>query len=277
MKTQIPNPKNQVPNPKQKSIIEILMTQINQEFISLYVLCVLPFALCSSLFAQSGLEIIKKVDANTVVGSISYKAKMVISFGGKIREKEFKGFVQGEERAYMEFTAPARDKGTRFLMIEDEMWIYIPSVEKATKIAGHMLRQGMMGSDFSYDDVAENEKLLALYEVELIGSDTVEDRETYKLQLTAKVDEVNYFYRTVWVDKETYIPLKTELYAKSGKLMKEVMVVEFQKIDGYNYPTRIIMVNKLRKDTYTELFLEKIHLNAIVPKKVFTKAYLERK
>ncbi len=238
---------------------------------------ILAFLMSSSVFAQTGEEIIKKVDANTVVGSISYSAKMVISFGGKIREKEFKGFVQGKEYAYMEFTAPARDKGTRFLMIEDEMWIYIPAVEKATKIAGHMLRQSMMGSDFSYDDVAENEKLLDLYEVELISSDTVDDRETYKLQLTAKVDEVNYFYETLWVDKETYIPVKTELYAKSGKLMKEVMVVDFQKIDGHNYPTRIIMVNKLRKDTYTELFLEEIQLDAIVPKKIFTKAYLERK
>ena len=246
-------------------------------FMQITKLILLPFALCSLLFAQSGEEIIKKVDENTVVGSISYSAKMVISFGGKIREKEFKGFVQGKERAYMEFTAPARDKGTRFLKINDEMWIYIPAVEKATKIAGHMLRQSMMGSDFSYDDVAENEKLLDLYEVELISSDTVDDRETYKLQLTAKVDEVNYFHRTVWVDKETYIAVKTELYAKSGKLMKEVVVVDFQKIDGYNYPTRIVMVNKLRKDTYTELSLEKIRLDAIVPKKVFTKAYLERK
>jgi outer membrane lipoprotein-sorting protein len=229
------------------------------------------------LFALSGEDVIRKVDANTVVGSISYSAKMLISFGGKIREKEFAGFVQGEERAYMEFTAPARDKDTRFLKIDDEMWLYIPSVEKATKIAGHMLRQSLMGSDFSYDDVVENERLLDMYEIELVGSDSVNDRETFKLQLTAKIDEVNYFYRTVWVDKETYIPVKTELYAKSGKLMKEVMVVDFKKIDGYNYPTRIIMTNKLRKDTYTELSLDKIQLDAIVPGKVFTKAYLERK
>lgn len=240
-------------------------------------LSIVTYTLCSMLFALSGEEIIEKVDENTVVGSISYSAKMVISYGGKIREKAFKGYVQGEERAYMEFTSPARDKNTRFLKIDDEMWLYIPSVEKATKIAGHMLRQSLMGSDFSYDDLVENEELLEKYEVELIGSDSVNNRETYKLELTAKIDEVNYFYRTVWVDKETYIPVKTELYAKSGKLMKEVMVIDFKKIDGYNYPTRIIMVNKLRKDTYTELSLEKIQLDAAVSKNVFTKAYLERK
>lgn len=235
------------------------------------------YTFCLTLFAQTGEEIIRKVDDNTVVGSISYTAKMVVSYGGKIREKEFKGYVQGKERAYMEFTAPARDRNTRFLKLKDEMWIYLPSVEKATKIAGHMLRQSLMGSDFSYDDVVENKELLDSYDVELIGTDSLDERATFKLQLTAKIDEVNYFTRTIWVDKETYIPLKTELYAKSGKLMKEVMVADFQRINGNNYPTRIIMVNKLRKDTYTELSLAEIQLNAQVPENVFTKAYLERK
>ena len=67
------------------------------------------------------------------------------------------------------------------------MWIYFPSVEKATKIAGHMLRQSMMGSDFSYDDVAENERLQDLYEVGLVGTDTVDGKECYTLELTAKL------------------------------------------------------------------------------------------
>lgn len=246
-------------------------------FIQISKLILLPFVLCSLLFAQTGEEIIKKVDENTVVGSISYRAKMVISFGGKVREKEFKGFVQGEERAYMEFTAPARDKGTRFLMIEDEMWIYIPAVERATKIAGHMLRQSMMGSDFSYDDIAENEKIRDLYEIEFIGIDTIDDKECYKLELTAKVPEVNYFFKKMWVDKKTYIPVRAELYAKSGKLMKEINITDFQKIGKRNYPTKIIMINKLRKDTYTELILEDIELDSKIPAKIFTKAYLERK
>jgi outer membrane lipoprotein-sorting protein len=232
---------------------------------------------CSMLFGLSGEEIIRKVDENTVVGTISYRAKMVISYGGKVREKEFEGYADGEERAYMEFTAPARDKNTRFLKINDEMWIYIPAVEKATKIAGHMLRQSLMGSDFSYDDMIENKGLLDLYDVELVGADSVNDRATFKLKLIARVDEVNYFYRTVWVDQETFIPVKTELYAKSGKLMKEVMITDFQKIKGYNYPTRVIMVNKLRQNTYTELILEQVQLDAVVPDRIFTKAYLERK
>lgn len=229
------------------------------------------------LAAQSGQEILERVDDNTVVTTSKYDAKMIISLGGTIREKRFTGYAESQERAYMEFTYPARDKGTRFLMIEDEMWMYLPAVEKATKIAGHMLRQSMMGSDFSYDDIVENEKLIELYEVELAGTDTIDGNPCHILELTAKVPEITYYSRKIWVDKNRYVTLKAELYAKSGKLMKEIMVSEFESIGQYRFPTSIKMVNKLRQDTYTELILENVKLDIDIPARIFSRAYLERK
>jgi outer membrane lipoprotein-sorting protein len=233
--------------------------------------------LSSMLVAESVEEILRRVDNNTVVTTAHYTATMVISLAGKVREKTFFGYTEGKDRAYMEFTAPARDYGTRILKLDDEMWLYIPAVEKATKIAGHMLRQSMMGSDFSYEDVAENRRLEELYDAEILGTDTVNGHPCYKLRLTAKVDEVTYALRVVWIDTDEYIALKTELYAKSGKLMKEITVNEFRMISGRNYPTRVRMVNKLRKDTYTELILEDIQLDAALPDRIFSKAHLERK
>ncbi len=157
------------------------------------------------------------------------------------------------------------------------MWIYLPQVEKATKIAGHMLRQSLMGSDFSYDDMTSNEKLKELYEIKLIGTDTVMDKPCYLLELTAKAEEVSYYRRKVWIDKEYKFPVKEELYAKSGKLMKETTITDFKKIGERNYPTKIKMVNKLRQNTYSELVLEEVKLDIKIPDRIFTKSYLERK
>ena len=38
-----------------------------------------------------------------------------------MRTKEFEGYSKGEDAAYMEFTSPARDKGTRFLKLGEEL------------------------------------------------------------------------------------------------------------------------------------------------------------
>ncbi len=222
-------------------------------------------------------EIIDRIDNNSVFNTIEYAATMNISIGGQVREKSFRGYARSEDKAYMEFTAPERDKNTRFLKLNDEMYIYIPDVGKPTRIAGHMLRQSMMGSDFSYDDFTENERLLDLYDIELIESDTFNEQECHVLELTAKVEEINYFQRRVWVTKDNYIPVKTELYAKSGKLMKELNVLETREIASRDFPVRIRMINKLRKDTYTELSFDNIKLDISIPDKYFSIGYLERK
>jgi len=229
------------------------------------------------LFAITGEEIIERVDDDRTFNSMEYEATMTIALGSQVREKSFRGYAEGEGKAYMEFTAPARDRGTRFLKLEDEMWMYIPAVEKPTKIAGHMLRQSYMGSDFSYDDFTENERLKDLYAIELIGTDTIEDKECYVLELVAKVEEVTYYKRKLWITVNDYIPVKSELYAKSGKLLKEFMVLRTEQVGSYNFSVHIKMVNKLRKDTYTEMEFHTIKLDVKIPAGVFSKAYLERK
>jgi outer membrane lipoprotein-sorting protein len=95
--------------------------------------------------------------------------------------------------------------------------------------------------------------------------------------LISKVEEVAYQHRVLWVDKESFVPVKIELYAKSGKLMKEINIIGFQRIGDRNYPARIKMINKLRQNTYSEMVLEDIRLDVEIPPKIFTKAYLERK
>ncbi len=244
---------------------------------SLFAVSFLSAQAVNFLSVQTALEIIDRVDNNLVANTISYTAKMKLSIMGQMREKEMIGYVQGRDNAYIEFTAPARDKDTRFLKLGDEMWIYVKDVEKATKITGHMLRQSFAGSDFSYDDVTSNQKRKGQYHIELDGSGTIMSRACFKLILTAKVEDVSYYKRILWIDKEYYYPVKEELYAKSGKLMKEILVSGFTKVGTKNYPTRIRMENKLRQNTYTEMVLENVKLDFELPARVFTKAYLERK
>lgn len=108
-------------------------------------------------------EIIRRADNNLVPESSKSQTTMIIHERGRKYEKQMTSYGEGEKRSFAEFSSPPRDKGTKFLKIGDNMWMYMPSVEKVIKIAGHMLRQSMMGSDFSYEDILEARKLLEKY------------------------------------------------------------------------------------------------------------------
>lgn len=234
----------------------------------------------AALFAQSKPstdDILKAIDNNLVAVSISYDAKMIIHRKKRTDVKEMRSWGEGREKAYTVFTAPARDKGTKYLKLGDDLWMYIPSIESVKKISGHLLRRSMMGSDFSYEDSLERGKLREDYDAEMLADEQVDGNICYVLELTAKRKDVTYYRRKIWVDKEKFIPVKSERYAKSGKLLKVMFVHKTEFIANKYYPVHISLEDKLRKDSKTEMILENIKLNIKIDPSIFTRRNLEKK
>jgi len=225
-----------------------------------------------SASAITGNEIINKVDSNMTFDSARMESKMVIHVGKQVRTKKMISWAKGRDKSFAEFTYPARDKGVKYLKIGDNMWMYLPSVDKIIKIAGHMLRQSMMGSDFSYEDALESNKLLEKYKVKLAG----ENKTSYILELVAKVKKVTYYKRKIWVNKKTFIPTKEELFAKSGKKLKIMTMSKIKKFGRRNYPTYITIKNLLRRNSKTELFTTKAQFNIDIPAGTFTQRNLKK-
>lgn len=222
-------------------------------------------------FAQrlTALEIMKRRDENEYIHSAYAEATMIISKGGRRVEKTMVMFSR-EKDALVEFTNPA-DRGTKFLKREDNLWMFFPDAEEIVKISGHMLQQGLMGSDFSYQDMMESDKLTELYSFTLLEEDIFQDRPCYVLEAIAiPGQKVSYYRRVTWIDKERFVGLKEELYAESGRLLKVSEVQEIKKIEERWLPIQSIMINKLRKDTYTQFIINKLELNPELEDKIFS-------
>ncbi|MBE3113015.1 MAG: outer membrane lipoprotein-sorting protein, partial [Actinobacteria bacterium] len=178
--------------------------------------------------------------------------------------------LSDKKDSLVEFTNP-QDRGTKFLKRENDLWMFFPDAEDIVKISGHMLNQGMMGSDFSYQDIMESDKLTDLYDFKIIGEEEIDSRPCYILEGVAREGvKVSYYRRVSWVDKERFIGLQEELYAQSGKLLKETKVNEVQEIEGRWIPIDSVMENKLRKDTYTGFKIVQIDFNPEIPEGTFS-------
>lgn len=237
---------------------------------------------CLSLFVSGGQaqltprQIIERVDANMTMSTARVNAEMTITYrDGDVRSLIYDAWAQGTDRSFLEFTAPARDAGSRFLRLEDAMWIFLPRVGKSVRIQGHMLRQGLMGSDFSYGDASENPSMVEDYDAVLVGEESLDARPTYVVDLTAKRDDLAYQRRKVWVDAERWVPLKEERFARSGKLLKTALLGDVRRIGDRWYPFRIEMDDALQTDTRTVLQMLSVELDVPVPREVFSLPYLE--
>ena len=229
------------------------------------------------IFALTGEEILAKMDTHRDYKTITYTGIMSIHVKDEVRTKNLKSEALGgdETKALVEFTNP-EDEGTRFLMLAKNLWIYFPEEEDVVKISGHMLKEGMMGSDVSYEDALESDALSEKYKITLTGEEKLNNRLCFVIVLDAKVKDAPYYKRKMWVDKETFVALKEEMYAKSGKLLKVSNVLETKEIGGRNFAVKVEMVNKLRKNSKTVFEMTDVVFDKPMDENKFSMRYLRR-
>ena len=234
---------------------------------------VISFVSMSLLAQPSGMEILDKIDANMSSDTRYVKSKMVIHGPRSSRTVESESWTEGTE-SFTEYLAPAREKGTKMLKLEDKLWIFSPTTDRTIQISGHMLRQSVMGSDLSYEDMMDDRKLSDVYDAGVLGSETIGDTECWIVEMRATVEDVAYQMRKLWVDKSRYIPLKEELYAKSGKLLKKTELTNITKHGSRWYPGKITFKDMLKQGAGTEFIVVEIIFDVEIPEHVLSKASL---
>ena len=246
------------------------------KFFKIYLPIIMIILMVSSTIglAITADEIINKRDDNEYFQTARMEGEMKIVKGGRKMVKTMES-ISREGNSLVKFTNP-RDRGTKFLKRGDNLFLFFPDAEDVVKLSGHMLNQGMMGSDFSYQDMMEADKLTELYNFKLLGEEKINDRVCYKLEGIAKEGkEVSYYRRLAWIDKKRFIGLREELYAQSGRLLKVSRVEKVDQIEERYFPVKTVMENKLRKNTETIFTIKSLDFNPEIPEGTFTLGNLQ--
>ena len=201
------------------------------------ILTVFTLVLCLQTKGQDARVILDRIDKNMSSENRIVESAMIIHGKRSSRTITAKSWSVSNLKSFTEYLSPEREKGTKMLKLENQLWIYTPSTDRTIQISGHMLRQSVMGSDMSYEDMMDSRKLTDIYQARVTGKETIAGRNTVILELTAKVEDVAYYSRKLWVDEERYVPLREELFAKSGQLLKRTELSEVKQIQGRWFPT----------------------------------------
>ena len=222
-------------------------------------------------------DIIKAIDKNLNAKSRVLTSKMIVHGRRATRTIESKNWVVGTDKAFTQYLSPPREEGTKMLKLSDKLWTYSPQTDRIIQVSGHMLRQSVMGSDMSYNDIMEDRPLMELYEAKIEGSIEIDGRDHWIILLTAKVKGLSYPMRRGWIDKEYLLPTKEELYAKSGKLLKTSTMDGIKKVQNRWFPSRFVFKDELKRNSRgTEWVIDEITFDVNIPDSRFSKARLRK-
>ncbi len=206
-------------------------------------ICFFLFGMLVFSYGQTAKEIVQKMDDNAFGGRLKSNARMTIVRPEWSRTMEFKSWADGSDYSLILVTAPAREKGIAYLKREKEMWNFQPSIDRTIKMPPSMMTQSWMGSDFKNDDLVRQSSVVNDYQHKLLGKETIEGRECYKIEMIPNEDAPVVWGKViVWIDTKDHLNLKTAHYDEDEELVDTSYGQEIKEMGGRLLPTKMTLV-----------------------------------
>ena len=236
-------------------------------------------ALALALFTAAGMyasdidAILSSLESNTVYDTAYSESTMTTTGSLGTTESSFKSWNRKNGDTLIEIDK-GPDKGQKILRQGASIFLFYPDAEEVIRLQGSALRDSLMGSDFSYEDLTGEDSFSKRYTGTLEGTETVDGRPCWHVLLTAKSSRETYRRQELWIDTELNVSLKTILYSASGRALRELHAGGIRKIDGFNVATRMVMQDLLKKDSKTVLTIENVTINKPIDDKLFSRENL---
>jgi outer membrane lipoprotein-sorting protein len=234
----------------------------------LLLLCI-SFGLAWGQAEMTGEQIIRRALENEVHETSYIEGRMTIQdrFGTKV--STFNAWAEGEDNMLLEFTS-VEEEGQKILRTDGQIYLFYPDAAELIRIQGSALRDSLLGSDFSYEDMTGGKDLLDSYRIQLLGTEQISGKPAYKVEMTAKSQGVAYPKQILWIDAEEFVTMQSHKFSLSGKLLKEMEVLETTTVQGKTFPSRSIMRDTLKTNSSTEFEILKIELGTRLPAGIFS-------
>ena len=221
------------------------------------------------LGALTGAEIIERLERNERHSSVHSTGSLQISDRFGTRTKTFVSTAVGDDRSLLEFTNP-EEAGQKILRLEDEIYLYFPEAEEVIHLQGAALRENVLGSDFSYEDMTGAGSLLDDYEVELEGTEEIDGHDSYRLRLSARRRDVVYPVQVVWIDAEQFVTRRVEQFSQRGRPLKQMSISDYRKVGDKLIPVRLEMSDLMKKESSTVFLIDAIEVDMAVDESLFS-------
>lgn len=190
-------------------------------------------------------ELLKKAD-DIRNPSDSFQMKVSVQSTGETDRSEFEVFLKGKNKTLVKTLLPRRDRGRNMLMIDENMWVFIPNLKREVRIS---LAQKLTGQTANGD--ISRMRWHGDYEAQLVKKEGT----NLQLALSAKKKGLTYDKMNLWVDKKTGRPEKAEYLTVTGKKLKEAFFQDYKEIAGGIRPTKIVINDAVKKEDSSILMI----------------------
>ena len=234
---------------------------------------ILLLIISSFLSAEEASDIMQKVDNNIRGKNIHMILSMKVVAFGHERIMKMENWSQGSKKSFVKVLYPPKDKGITFLSLDNQMWQYVPKIERVIKIPPSMMLQNWMGSDITNDDVVKQSSIVEDYDARIINT----EGSVVTIELIPKEDAAVVWGKVISnIDTQTYTSKKDVFYDEDGQEVRFFLYEKVKKFGEYYLPTYWRVQASDKKNKFTEIILEEVVYDKDISQQYFKKSALRR-
>ena len=173
------------------------------------------------------------------------------------RSIDVEGWNKDRTMAYIVIRAPAKDRGETPLRRHNEMWLWMPKVERVIKIPPTMMHSSWQGSDFTYEDIVKADAIVKDYTHKLLSTKHEDGRTVYRIEALPKPDAPVVWGKVVTdvalYDDQSVVPLLELDYSERGELIRTITLSDVKLLGGRRVPAKLECVPSQKKGRRTTL------------------------
>jgi len=225
------------------------------------------------LMADDAHDIMKMVDNNLRGQNVYMEITMRITSMGHTRTMKMQTWAKGTKKSFVKTIYPPKDRGITFLSLNNQMWQYVPKIERIIKIPTSMMLQNWMGSDFTNDDMVKQSSIVEDYDPKILKK----EGSVVTMELIPKEDAAVVWGKIIsHIDTTTYTSQQDIFYDEDGKKVRTFIYKDVKKYGKYYIPTYWRVSPEDNPDKFTEITLQEVRYDSDISEQYFQKSALKR-
>lgn len=237
-----------------------------------------------NLWALTAQEVLQKVEDRYIGKTSKSEVTMKLTGSdGTERNRDlliFRKKVDNNNKDnFIHFLKPGDIKDTTYLVNEKNReklkWIYLSAFKQMRKIQAADFNVAFVASDFTYEDMEDTHA--ADYTCSDLKEETLDGQAVYSIDCKKNDANTGYSHVVMKIAKETFVPLKTLMYAKDdpAKQIKEMNARQLEKVQDIWTPKDVTMKD-LNKKTSTSLIVKKIEYDVTLSDDTFSERNMKK-
>jgi hypothetical protein len=219
---------------------------------------------------QRARDLLDKTDDMHRGESSHSKVTMHVKTARWDRTLTMEGWAQGEERSLTVILSPAKEAGMATLKVDDNIWNYLPKVDRTMKVPAGMMSGSWMGSHFTNDDLVKESRMADDFVFDLTAEPGVDGSEGYVIECVAKEDAAVVWGKIVVKLRPDEQPTEITYWDEDGELVRTMSFTDYREIGGRMIAGKMRLVPADEPDEFTEVIYDEIEFGVEIPDSTFT-------